>query len=109
MQDVPTLIAFLGYDPEPHPSNDSGSSSGNQTQARVEPETDRFVPAIDPCTLSKWELCGTIMKPEHRTLVATFTGLSPEQVYRCMKRQWNETHEVRCSEDRVCSHGHLMI
>jgi transcriptional regulator with XRE-family HTH domain len=92
-KDVPTLINFLGYDPEP-PSLVTIADHLRATRRRLgwsQRQTASYL-AIDPSTLSSWELGGTIMKPEHRTLVATFTGLSADHVYRCMKRQWNDGH-----------------
>lgn len=98
IKDVPVLIAFLGYDPEPQ-SPLTIADHLWATRRRLgwsQKQTASYL-AIDPSTLCSWELGGTIMKPEHRTLVATFTGLSPEHVYTSMKTQWNAAHGKRCA------------
>jgi transcriptional regulator with XRE-family HTH domain len=90
---MPALIGFLGYDPEP-PSPVTIADHLWATRRRLgwsQRQTASYL-AIDQSTLSSWELGGTIMKPEHRTLVATFTGLSADDIYRCMKKQWNKAH-----------------
>jgi transcriptional regulator with XRE-family HTH domain len=98
IKDVPALIAFLGYDPEPPPLVTIADHlwATRRRLGWTQKHTASCL-AIDPCTLSSWELGGTIMKPEHRTLVATFTGLSVDYVYRCMKRQWNKAHGKQCA------------
>jgi transcriptional regulator with XRE-family HTH domain len=100
IKDVPTLISFLGYDPEPPPL-ETIADHLYATRRRLgwsQKRTASYL-GIDPCTLSSWELGGTIMKPEHRTLVAALTGLRVDHVYRCMKKQWNKAHGVKCSEE----------
>lgn len=100
IKDVPALIGFLGYDPEP-PTTVTIADHLWATRRRLgwsQKETAAYL-AIDPSTLSSWELGGTIMKPDHRALVATFIGWSPDRVYRCMKRQWNAAHGKPTVED----------
>jgi transcriptional regulator with XRE-family HTH domain len=93
IKDVPALISFLGYDPEPfYPTT---IAEHLWAQRRVRGWSQKMAAGhfgIDPSTWSSWEGGGTIMKPEHRKLVALFTGLSEEEVYRCMKKRWNDLH-----------------
>lgn len=106
IKDVPALITFLGYDPEP-PSPVTVADHLRATRRRLgwsQRQAASYL-AIDPSTLSSWELGGTIMKPEHRTLVATFTGLSQDGVYRSMKKQWNDAHGKPCAPDEFTASG----
>lgn len=93
IKDVPALIRFLGYDPEP-PSPVT-IADHLRAKRRLRGWSQRQAASsigVDPCTWSNWELEGTIMKPEHRKLVAGFIGMDPNHIYRCMKRRWNNSH-----------------
>lgn len=85
------LIEFLGYDPELPNSN---SIADLLLAKRRELGWSQKVAAqnlgIDPCTWSSWECGGTIMKHDHRRLVASFLGIDEEKVIENLKRQWNE-------------------
>ena len=87
------MIGFLGYDPEPPSPVSIADYLRAQRRARGWSQRDAAAyMGVDPSTWSSWELGGTIMKPAHRKLVADFTGMDHDEVYRCMKRRWNEHH-----------------
>lgn len=93
IKDVPALINFLGYDPEPPSPVTVADHLRSKRRERGWSQRDAAsYMGVDPATWSSWELGGTIMKPAHRKLVARFTGLDENHVYRCMKKRWNDGH-----------------
>jgi len=93
IKDVPALIAFLGYDPEPPaPQSIAEHLYAKRRLLGWSQKVAAKQLSIDPCTWSSWEAGGTIMKPEHRKLVAGFLSLDEGLVYSCMKDQWNAAH-----------------
>ena len=87
------LIKFLGYDPV---SLNPKSIGELLFAKRRELGWTQRVAAqnlgVDPCTWSSWECGGTIMKHEHRRLVASFLGIAEEAINKTMKTQWSVRH-----------------
>lgn len=89
------IIGFLGYDPLP--------------QGQTIPERFRHKRrlmgwgqreladhlGVDRCTVTSWELGGTILKRAHRKLVAHFLGLGEPDLMREMGDRWNRSHAKR--------------
>lgn len=93
IKDVPALINFLGYDPEP--SNPISIADHLWAKRRLQGWSQRQAATyigVDSSTWASWESGTTIMLPNHRELVARFTGLSCRDVNPTMKRQWNTAH-----------------
>lgn len=87
------LIKFLGYDPAS--INPSSIAELLLAKRRVLGWTQKVVArnlGVDPCTWSSWECGGTIMKHDHRRLIASFLGIAENTINKTMKKQWNELH-----------------
>lgn len=93
IKDVPALIDFLGYDPEPPSPVTIADHLKSKRRERgwSQREAASYI-GVDPSTWASWESGTTIMLPKHRELVARFTGLSSHDVNLTMKRQWNSAH-----------------
>ena len=50
---------------------------------------------VDRCTVTGWELGGTILKRSHRSMVARFLGLAEADLTCEMGYRWNESHSKR--------------
>jgi len=93
IQHIPTLIKFLGYDPEPpKPTTIADHLAARRRELGWSQRTAAKCLGVDPCTWSSWENGGTIMALKHRRLVATFLGLSESEVHAEMKKKWNGQH-----------------
>jgi transcriptional regulator with XRE-family HTH domain len=93
IKDVPALIRFLGYDPEP-PSPVTIAEhlwASRRLRGWSQREAASYM-GVDPSTWANWEAGGTIMLPLYRRLTAQFIGLSGDEVDTAMKRQWNRLH-----------------
>ena len=89
------VIEFLGYDPLPE-----GQTIPEQLRAkRRQMGWDQRELAehfkVDRCTVTDWELGGTIMMRSHRTMVARFLGLAEADLVREMGDRWNTSHGKR--------------
>jgi len=89
------IIEFLGYDPLP-----AGETIPDRLRTRrqqlgwsQQELAERF--GIDPCTVTDWEKGGTILKREHRVMMARFLGLTEANVIKDMSDRWNRTHGRR--------------
>ena len=90
---IPTLIKFLGYDPEPsNPSTIAERLAAKRRELGWSPRTAAKHLGVDPCTWSNWENGGTIMAIKHRRLVATILDLFEAEVHAEMKKKWNGQH-----------------
>lgn len=93
IKDVPALISFLGYDPEPpSPVTVAEQIWAKRRERGWSQRQAASYMGVDPCTWSSWEQGGTIKRPEHRKLVADFLGLNANLVHRLMKQRWNDGH-----------------
>lgn len=93
IKDVPALIEFLGYDPEP--ASPVTIADHLRAKRRVHGWSQRRAASyigVDPSTWSSWELGGTILRPEHRARIAAFTGIPEHELQHTMTRQWNNHH-----------------
>jgi hypothetical protein len=93
IKDIPSLIQFLGYDPEP--PNPITIAEHLWATRRLQGLSQRQAAqhlGVKPSTWSDWECGKTIMKSEHRSVVARFTGLDADEVHLSMKKQWNKRH-----------------
>lgn len=89
------VIKFLGYDPLP----------AGQTIAERLRQKRRLMGwgqrelaehlGVDRCTVTGWELDGTILKRSHRSMVARFLGLAEADFTSEMRDRWNESHGKR--------------
>lgn len=87
------LIQFLGYDPELlNPSSIAELLLAKRRELGWSQKVAAKNLGVDPCTWSSWECGGTIMKHDHRRLVASFLGINEDIIGKEMKRQWNEWH-----------------
>jgi len=89
------IIEFLGYDPLP-----VGTTIPERLrqQRRLMGWGQRELAehfGVDRCTVSGWELDGTILKRSHRSMVARFLGLTEADLTSEMGGRWNETHGKR--------------
>jgi transcriptional regulator with XRE-family HTH domain len=86
------IIEFLGYDPLPE---------GETIPERLRQKrrlmgwgqrelAEHF--GVDRCTVTGWELGGTILKRSHRSMVARFLGLAEADLTCEMGDRWNENH-----------------
>ena len=50
---------------------------------------------VDRCTVTGWELDGTILKRSHRSMVARFLGLAEADLICEMGDRWNKNHGKR--------------
>lgn len=93
IKDVPALIRFLGYDPEPPSPVDTADYLRAKRRERgwSQRRAASYV-GVDPSTWSSWEAGGIILLPAHRALVARFTGLPEQEIQFAMRRQWNACH-----------------
>lgn len=86
------IIEFLGYDPLP-----KGQTTPERLREKRRPmgwdqrELAEHL-GVDRCTVTKWELGGTILKRSHRAMVARFLGLDEEIFVREMGDGWNSSH-----------------
>lgn len=92
-KDVPLLIHFLGYDPEPpSPITVADHLRAKRRERGWSQRIAASYIGVDPSTWSSWELGGTIMRPEHRARIAAFTGIPEHELQHTMTRQWNDHH-----------------
>jgi transcriptional regulator with XRE-family HTH domain len=93
IKDVPALIAFLGYDPEPpSPTTIAEHLRAKRREHGWSQRRAAAYVGVDPSTWARWESGATIMFPSHRAIAADFIGLSRREVHLMMKRQWNTAH-----------------
>lgn len=99
IKDIPTLISFLGYDPDPPTPRTIADHlyARRRVLGWSQKKAAEHV-GVDPCTWSSWEGGGTIMKPEHRKHVAALTGLDESEVCMKYEEQWNEAHGKQCAD-----------
>lgn len=50
---------------------------------------------VDRCSVTNWELGGTILKRSHRVLVARFLGVAEAELLGEMAERWFRNHEKR--------------
>jgi transcriptional regulator with XRE-family HTH domain len=50
---------------------------------------------VDRCTVTGWELGGTILRRSHRSMVARFLGLAEADLMVEMADRWNKNHSKR--------------
>ena len=86
------LIQFLGYDPLPQGETipDRLRTRRRQTGWGQRELANHL--GVDRCTVTAWELGGTILKLEHRTKVANFLGLPELSLISEMADHWNISH-----------------
>lgn len=91
------IIEFLGYDPLP-----VGCTISERLRQRrrlmgwgQRELADHL--GVDRCTVTGWELGGTILKRSHRSMVAGFLGLAEADLTREMADRWNKNHGKRSS------------
>lgn len=81
------LIQFLGYDPAlPNPISIAELLLAKRRELGWTQKVVAIKLGVDPCTWSSWECGGTIMKHDHRRLVASFLGIDEEKVRGDMRR-----------------------
>ncbi len=86
------IIEFLGYDPLP-----VGQTIPERLrqQRRLRGWGQRQLAehfGVDRCTVTGWELDGTILKRSHRSMVARFLGLAEADLTCEMGDRWNKNH-----------------
>ena len=89
------IIKFLGYDPLPVGQT---ISERLRQQRRLRGWGQRELAGhlgVDRCTVTGWELGGTILKRSHRSMVARFLGLVEADLTREMGDHWNKRHGKR--------------
>lgn len=87
------LIQFLGYDPAlPNPRSIAELLLAKRRELGWSQKVAARNLGVDPCTWSSWECGGTIMRHDHRQLVALFLGINEDIIDKKMKRQWNERY-----------------
>ena len=94
VSNIPTLIQFLGYDPESPVEATSiceRLKAWRRDRGITQKEAARSM-GVDPSTWSSWEGGGTIVCLNHRRLVASFLHIPQEMVCTDMKKQWNNLH-----------------
>lgn len=87
------VIEFLGYDPLP-----AGESIAERlrTKRRQMGWGQRELAdhlGVDRCSVSNWELGGTILNRHHRALVAQLLDLPEAEVMEDMANRWNSSHD----------------
>ena len=92
---VHRIIEFLGYDPLP-----KGQTIPERLrqQRRLMGWGQRELAkhfGVDRCTVTGWELGGTILKRSHRSMVARFLGLAEANLTCEMGDRWNKNHSKR--------------
>lgn len=93
LKDVPTLIEFLGYDPEPpHPITIADHMRARRRERGWSQRQAASYIGVDASTWAGWESGATVMLLRHRELIAGFTGLPVNEVHLTMKQQWNTAH-----------------
>lgn len=91
---TPILIKFLGYDPvNLNPKSIAELLFAKRRELGWSQRVVARNLGVDPCTVKDWEGGGTIMKHDHRRLVALFLGIAEEVVNEIMKKQWNVRHK----------------
>src|SRR5262249_6297861 len=86
------IVKFLGYDPLP-----AGDSIPDllRTKRRQMGWGQRELAdhlGVDRCTVTNWELGGTILRLAHRQAVGRLLGLTERQLIEEMKQRWNANH-----------------
>ena len=93
IQYMPSIITFIGYDPEPpKPTNIAEYIKAKRRELGWTQERLAYHLGVDPCTITDWEAGKTILFKAHRKKVATFIGLCESEIDREMKRLWNIQH-----------------
>ncbi len=93
IQLVPTLITFLGYDPEPqNPRSIGDHLKSRRRRLGWTHEQAAHSFGVDASTWLRWEGGATIMGHHHRRAIAGFVGLPELVVNLTMKQQWNSRH-----------------
>ncbi len=90
---TPILIKFLGYDPvNLNPKSIAELLFAKRRELGWSQRVVARNLGVDPCTVKDWEGGGTIMKNDHRRLVASFLGMNEDIIDKTMRKQWNERH-----------------
>jgi transcriptional regulator with XRE-family HTH domain len=84
---IASLISFIGYDPElPNPNS---IPEHLKAKRRGYGWTQRAAAkhlGVDACTWSSWENGGTIVRSDHRKMVANFVGLPLNKIHKIMQK-----------------------
>jgi transcriptional regulator with XRE-family HTH domain len=94
------IIEFLGYDPLP-----VGQTIPERLRQkrRLKGWGQRELAerlGVDRCTVTGWELGGTILKRSHRSMVARFLGLAEADLTCEMGERWIKNHGKRSARKR---------
>ncbi len=89
------IIKFLGYDPLPVGCTilERLRQKRRQMGWGQRELAEHF--GVDRCTVTGWELGGTILKRSHRSMVARFLGLAEADLMGEMADRWNKNHGKR--------------
>ena len=96
IRQVPAVCAFLGYDPEPpNPRTLPEYLRAKRRQLGWGQRELADHLGVDRCTVTSWELGGTILKRSQRITVARFLGLPEAELVTAMGERWNASHGKR--------------
>jgi transcriptional regulator with XRE-family HTH domain len=89
------IIGFLGYDPLPKGQTipERLRQKRRQMGWGQRELAEHF--GVDRCTVTEWELGGTILKRSHRSMVVRFLGLAEANLTCEMGDRWNKNHGKR--------------
>ena len=89
------VIRFLGYDPIPRGDTVADRIRAKRREMGWGQRELALHLGVDRCTVTGWELDGTILKRSHRSMVARFLGLAEADLTREMGDRWNKNHGKR--------------
>lgn len=86
------IIVFLGYDPLPEGRTIPERLRQKRRQMGWGQRELAEHLGVDRCTVTGWELGGTILKRSHRSMVARLLGLAEADLSCEMADRWNKNH-----------------
>jgi transcriptional regulator with XRE-family HTH domain len=93
IKSMPAIIRFLSYDPFSEPKNiPERLLAKRRAMGWGQRELAEHL-GVDRCTITAWELGGTILKHSHRSLVARFLGVAEADLTCEIGHRWNCSHE----------------
>lgn len=92
---IPTIIQFLGYDPEPPQQKTIAEHlKAKRRELGWSQKEAAWNLGVDPSTWSSWESGGTIMAFAHRKCVATFIDMPESEIRSLMRIRWGTAHRT---------------
>ena len=95
----PAVVAFLGYVPAPAPETIAQRIRARRRGLGLSINQVAEAHDVDPTAWGNWENGGTILRRDHRRLVAAFISMDESALDQEMRRAWIEAHGTGGAEE----------